>query len=174
MGAGPKVDDPTYIEKGVQESEADELVKRAEGIIDRCGDEYKAVFLDHYKSLMTARLGLKTSKESDFQELYSEFLDFLEAFELDFHHAFRRLGYIRLDEIESEERRKDVAGRFFRSGEAPRQEADSRERIGKWLEKWSARVKEDWGEENDQERQAAMARMNPKVCCINNTEIDIC
>ncbi|KAH7117629.1 hypothetical protein B0J11DRAFT_441603 [Dendryphion nanum] len=162
MGAGPNVDDPTFIEKGVQESDADTLVKRAEGIIDRCGEEYKAVFMDQYRSLMTARLGLKTFQESDFQDLYSELLDVLEKYELDFHHAFRRLGYVKLDELQSEERRKDVAGRFFRNGEAPRQEAEGRERIAKWLGKWAERVKQDWGEGGEEERQSAMARVNPK------------
>ena len=164
MGAGPNVDTEEFIEKGVQEADADELVKRAEGIIDRAGEEYKAVFLSTYNELMTKKLGLKTFKENDFKALYSEFLDILEAYELDFHHAFRRLGYIRLDELESEQGRKDIAGRFFKSGEAPRQEAESRERIVKWLESWSARVREDWGEGRDEERSAAMAGANPKVC----------
>lgn len=164
MGAGKDVDSETFIEKGVTEEQADELVKRAEGIIDRCGEEYKAVFMDEYKRLMTARLGLKSHKESDFEDLFSELLDFLEAYELDFHHAFRRLSAFKLSELETEQSRKDVAGRFFRSGEAPRQEAESRERTAKWLEKWGARVKEDWGEGKDEARQAAMHRVNPKVC----------
>jgi uncharacterized protein YdiU (UPF0061 family) len=87
----------------------------------------------------------------------------LQAFELDFHHAFRRLSSVKLSEVETEDQRKDVAGRFFRANDAPRQESDSRDRIGKWLEKWSARVKEDWGEGKDEERQAAMYAINPNV-----------
>ncbi|KAF2118780.1 hypothetical protein BDV96DRAFT_596612 [Lophiotrema nucula] len=161
MGAGSRVDDPVFVEKGVTEEQADELVKRAEGIIDRTGEEYKAVFMAEYKALMTKRLGLKSQKESDFQELFSEFLDWLEAYELDFHHAFRRLGYIKVDELSSEDRRKDIAGRFFKWDAAPRHEDESRTRIGKWLEKWSSRVKEDWGDNNDTERQAEMAKVNP-------------
>jgi uncharacterized protein YdiU (UPF0061 family) len=163
MGQGPKVDDPTFVEKGIEQEDADELVKRAEGIIDRAGEEYKAVFMGQYKALMTARLGLKNFKEEDFQELFSELLDFLEAYGLDFHHAFRRLSHVKVSELETEQSRKDVAGKFFRSGEAPRQEAESRERIGKWLEKWAARVKEDWGDSADEERPVAMERVNPKV-----------
>ncbi|KAF2266094.1 UPF0061-domain-containing protein [Lojkania enalia] len=161
MGAGSRVDDPTFVEKGVTEEQADELVKRAEGIIERAGEEYKAVFLDEYKKLMTRRLGLKTFKESDFDDLFSELLDFLEAYELDFHHAFRRLGSIRLSDLCSEDRRKDAAGRFFRHDAAPRQESESRERISKWLEKWVARVKEDWGEEKEEQRQVEMNKVNP-------------
>ncbi|KAH7355921.1 hypothetical protein BKA66DRAFT_515793 [Pyrenochaeta sp. MPI-SDFR-AT-0127] len=161
MGAGDKVDNEVFVEKGVTEGQADELVKRAEGVIDRCGEEYKAVFLAEYKRIMTARLGLKTQKDSDFSDLMSELLDCLEAFELDFHHAFRRLGAIKLSEVETADQRKDVAGRFFKSNDAPRQESESRERIGNWLEKWSARVKEDWGEGKDEERQAAMHAVNP-------------
>jgi uncharacterized protein YdiU (UPF0061 family) len=163
MGAGSKVDDEVFVGKGVTEEQADELVKRAEGIIDRCGEEYKAVFMGEYKRLMTARLGLKSQKESDFQDLFSEYLDILEAYELDFHHAFRRLGNFKLSELETEDGRKDAAGRFFKHDAAPRQEAESRERIGKWLEKWSARVKEDWGEGTDAERKAEMDKVNPNV-----------
>jgi uncharacterized protein YdiU (UPF0061 family) len=164
MGAGAKVDDEVFVEKGVHADDADELVKRAETVIDAAGEEYKAVFLAEYRRLMTLRLGLKTEKDGDFEELMSELLDCLEAFELDFHHAFRRLSSVKLSEIDTEQQRKDVAGRFFRAGEAPRQEADSRERIGKWLGKWAARVKEDWGEGKDDERRAAMDKINPKVC----------
>ncbi|KAH4063850.1 selenoprotein O [Parastagonospora nodorum] len=162
MGAGAKVDDGVFVEKGVHADDADELVKRAETVIDAAGEEYKAVFLAEYRRLMTLRLGLKTEKDGDFEELMSELLDCLEAFELDFHHAFRRLSSVKLSEIDTEEQRKDVAGRFFRAGEAPRQEADSRERIGKWLGKWAARVKEDWGEGKDEERRTAMDKINPK------------
>jgi len=163
MGAGSTVDTETFIEKGVSEEDAGDLIKRAEGIIERCGEEYKAVFLAEYKRLMTARVGLTSQKESDFAELFSELLDFLEAYELDFHHAFRRLSNFTLGELQTEESRKDVAGRFFKANEAPRQEAESRERIGKWLEKWAARVKEDWGEGKDEERQVAMRAVNPNV-----------
>jgi uncharacterized protein YdiU (UPF0061 family) len=152
MGAGAKVDESQFVERGVTEEEAEELIKRAEGVIDRAGEEYKAVFLAEYRRIMTLRLGLKTQKDSDFEELMSELLDTLQAFELDFHHAFRRLSSVKLSEVETEDQRKDVAGRFFRTNDAPRQESDSRERIGKWLEKWSARVKEDWGEGKDAER----------------------
>jgi uncharacterized protein YdiU (UPF0061 family) len=167
MGAGDKVDDSVFVEKGVSEAGADELVKRAENVIDRAGEEYKAVFLAEYRRIMTQRLGLTTQKDTDFEELMSELLDSLEAFELDFHHAFRRLSSIKLSEIETEDQRKDVAGRFFRANDAPRQESDSRERIGKWLGKWSARVKEDWGEGKDAERQSAMFAINPNVRLIS-------
>jgi uncharacterized protein YdiU (UPF0061 family) len=166
MGSGAKVDETQFVEKGITEEEADEIIKRAEGVIDRAGEEYKAVFLAEYKRIMTLRLGLKTQKDSDFEELMSELLDTLQAFELDFHHAFRRLSHIKLAEVETEDQRKDVAGRFFRANDAPRQESESRERIGKWLEKWSARAKEDWGEGKDEERQAAMYAVNPNVRCL--------
>jgi uncharacterized protein YdiU (UPF0061 family) len=163
MGAGSTVDDSVFVEKGVSEAGADELVKRAENVIDRAGEEYKAVFLAEYRRIMTQRLGLTTQKDTDFEELMSELLDSLEAYELDFHHAFRRLSSIKLSEIETADQQKDVAGRFFRANDAPRQESDSRERIGKWLGKWSARVREDWGEGKDEERQAAMFAINPNA-----------
>jgi uncharacterized protein YdiU (UPF0061 family) len=163
MGAGSKVDTEDFISKGIKEEDEPDLVKRAENLIGRSGEEYKAVFLAEYKRLMTARLGLTTQKESDFKEVFSELLDFLEAYELDFHHAFRRLSNFKLSELETEDGRKDVAGRFFKADAAPRQEAESRERIAKWLEVWAARVKEDWGEGKDEERQTAMLAVNPNV-----------
>ena len=45
MGTGAQVDSETFVEKGVQEDLEDELMKRVEYIIDRCGEEYKDVFL---------------------------------------------------------------------------------------------------------------------------------
>lgn len=163
MGAGPNVDAAQFVEKGVEESDADELVKRAEGIIDRAGEEYKSVFLAEYKRLMTLRLGLKTQKESDFEELMSELLDCLEKHELDFHHAFRRLSGVRVSDLDTEDKRKDAAGLFFRADNVPRQEDESRQRIATWLDKWRARVIEDWSDSSaaDEERIESMKNMNP-------------
>lgn len=162
FGAGNYVDDETFVEKGVTEEQAPGVVKCAESAIDRAGEEYKAVFLAEYRRLMTLRLGLKTQKESDFDVLMSELLDCLEAYELDFHHAFRRLGDIRLADVDTEDKRIDTAGRFFRSDAAPRRESEGRERIAKWLGKWTERVREDWGEGKDEERKVAMDAVNPK------------
>ncbi|KAH9882717.1 hypothetical protein J1614_000082 [Plenodomus biglobosus] len=163
MGAGAGVDEQVFREKGVTEEQAPELVKRAEGIIDGAGDEYKAVFLAEYKRLMTARLGLKTQKESDFKDLMSELLDFLEAFELDFHHAFRRLSCVKLAHLATDDQRRDVAAIFFKKDEAPQPDDESRVRIANWLDKWAARVREDWGEDQDRDEQriAAMKSVNP-------------
>lgn len=167
VGAGPWVDEPEFVEKGVRQEKADELIKRAETIIDQVGEEYKAVFLAEYKRLMTARFGLKKCKEPDFEELYSEFLDTLEALELDFNHAFRRLSSIVMDDIATEEQRKEIAGRFFHheglSGLAG-SEDDARERIAKWLEKWRGRVFEDWEDSHEarDKRVEGMKGVNPK------------
>ena len=162
MGAGSKVDNAEFIEKGVSEADADELVKRAEGTIERAGEEYKAVFMAEYKRLMTARLGLKTQQDSDFDALFSELLDFLEAYELDFHHAFRRLSNLSLSRLDSDEDRQKAAEIFFSDDNLPKEGADSRVRIAKWLEAWSARVKQDWGEE-ESGRHQAMRAVNPSV-----------
>jgi len=161
IGSGAGVDIEEFVTKGVQEDQAKELVERAENLIEKAGEEYKAVFMEEYKRLMTLRLGLKELKEGDFEELFSEWLDLMEAHELDFHHCFRRLGGVKLEEVASEEERKHVAGRFF-AKEAPRDEKAARERVAKWLGKWSERAKEDWGEGNDAEREVEMAKVNPK------------
>ncbi|KAK4505354.1 hypothetical protein PRZ48_003317 [Zasmidium cellare] len=165
IGAGPWCDDQEFVEQGVRKEKADELIKRAETIIEKVGEEYKAVFMAEYKRLMTARLGLKQSKQSDFDELYSELLDTLEALELDFNHTFRRLSYIKTDEIDTDEKRKEIAGRFFHheglSGLAG-SESDARERVGKWLAKYRERVLEDWPNAPEEERLNAMKAVNPK------------
>ncbi|OCK77881.1 UPF0061-domain-containing protein [Lepidopterella palustris CBS 459.81] len=161
MGAGAGVDEAEFVEKGVKQEAVKELVERAEAVIERTGEEYKAVFLAEYKRLMTARLGLKTHKEEDFESLFSEWLDLLEEHELDFHHAFRRLGRVALKDLETEGGRKDVAGLFF-AKEPPMEEGAARGRIAAWLAKWGERVREDWGEARDQERMGEMMKVNPK------------
>ncbi|CZT23837.1 probable protein / [Ramularia collo-cygni] len=167
IGAGSWVDEAEFVEKSVRQEKADELIKRAETIVDQVGDEYKAVFLAEYKRLMTARFGLKKCTETDFEELYSEFLDTLEALELDFNHAFRRLSNIVMDDLATDDQRKEVAGRFFHheglSGLAGN-EADARARIAKWLEKWRGRVFEDWEDSHEarDQRLADMKAVNPK------------
>ncbi|KAL4928234.1 YdiU domain protein [Aspergillus undulatus] len=164
IGAGSHVDDETFVNQGVNEDAAPALIKRAETIIERTGDEYRTVFLNQYKRLMTKRLGLKTQKESDFQELYSDLLDTLEALELDFNHFFRRLSGVSLSDLETEAGRKDVAPRFFHTegfGGIGYTEDSARERIAKWLDKWHQRVLEDWSADSDAERQQAMKAVNP-------------
>ncbi|EMC96238.1 hypothetical protein BAUCODRAFT_33584 [Baudoinia panamericana UAMH 10762] len=167
IGAGDRVDEKEFVEEGVSKDWADELVKRAETLIEATGEEYKAVFMDEYKRLMTARLGLKQCKSEDFESLYSDLLDTMEALELDFNHTFRRLSYISFEEIDTDEKRKEVAGRFFHheglSGLVGSEE-DARARVAKWLEKWRARVVEDWpnSTEAKEERFRAMRAVNPK------------
>jgi len=166
IGSGDRCDEKEFVEQGVRENWSDELIKRAETIIGAVGDEYRAVFMAEYKRLMTARLGLKTFKESDFEELYSELLDTLEAMELDFNHTFRRLSNIKTSEIDSEEKRKEIAGKFFHAEglttNMAGSEDEARARLASWLEKYRLRVVEDWDEGNDEARFAAMKAVNPK------------
>lgn len=164
IGAGQRVDDAEFIEKGVAESFVDELIKRAEKIIDQIGDEYKAVFMNEYKRLMTARLGLKTQKPTDFDELFSELMDTMESLELDFNHFFRRLSGIKVADIDTEQHRKDVASIFFHKEGVTglgQTEGSAREAVAKWLDRWRQRVLEDWGEDGDTDREAAMKAVNP-------------
>jgi len=165
MGAGPKVDDETFVEKGVTEAFAPELIKRAEAIIPRVGEEYKAVFMHEYTRLMRARLGLTSEQESDFDDLFSDLLDTMEKLELDFNHFFRRLSSVKLKDLESEDHRKHVAGRFFHSEGVTglgNTEENARARIATWLEKWRQRIIGDWGQDGDADREKAMKAVNPK------------
>jgi uncharacterized protein YdiU (UPF0061 family) len=166
IGAGDKVDEESFVKEGLAEDSASGVIKRAEDIIERTGEEFRAVFLNEYKRLMGRRLGLKTQKKSDFQDLFSEMLDTLEALELDFNHFFRRLSHLKLTDLETEEKRKEVAPTFFHKegfGGVGYTEDSAKERIGKWLECWRLRILEDWGPDGDAERQETMKKVNPKV-----------
>ena len=165
IGAGPEVDDETFISNGVTEVFAPELIKRAETIITNVGEEYKAVFMHEYTKLMRSRLGLLSKQENDFEELFSELLDTMETLELDFNHFFRRLSSIKASDIATDDLRKHAAGRFFHAegvtglGNTGK---SARARVGQWLEKWRVRIVGDWGESRDEEREKAMKAVNPK------------
>ncbi|KAI0403494.1 hypothetical protein F4802DRAFT_291340 [Xylaria palmicola] len=169
MGAGEGVDAEKFIKDGVAEDEASEIIARAEKIITQTGEEYKAVFLGEYKKVMTSRLGLKNFKESDFDQLFSELLDAMEALELDFNLFFRRLSGVKISELDSEQARRDKASVFFYQDGVTGSggEEEGRKRVGAWLERWRQRVLEDWGdgstisEEADAQRTEAMKKVNP-------------
>jgi uncharacterized protein YdiU (UPF0061 family) len=159
IGAGSQVDEEAFIKQGVTNDIAPAVIKRAESIIERTGDEYRTVFLNQYKRLMSRRLGLRTQKESDFQELFSELLDTLEALELDFNHFFRRLSSVSLPDLATETGRKEVASIFFHTegfGGIGYTEDSARERIAKWLENWRQRILEDWGSEHERDQSKSM------------------
>lgn len=165
LGAGDQCDEETFITKGVSEEFAPKLVKRAESVIDRAGEEYKAVFLAEYKRLMGLRLGLKTMKQEDFDGLLSEWLDTLEALELDFNQSFRKLSDLKMGDLATEEARKDVAGRFFHHEGVTgigQNEETGREKVGQWLGKWRERIMQDWNEGEDAAREGKMKKINPK------------
>ncbi|KAK4698014.1 hypothetical protein P7C71_g140, partial [Lecanoromycetidae sp. Uapishka_2] len=166
IGAGPKVDDETFVEKGVAESFAPELIKRAETVIGQVGEEYKAIFLAEYSRLMRARLGLVSEQASDFDDLFSELLNTLEALELDFNHFFRRLSSIKISELETEESRNEKASIFFHAegmtSTSGVTESAAKERMGAWLSKWANRVKKDWELDRDADRESEMKKVNPK------------
>ena len=166
IGSGAHVDDEVFVEMGVTEAFAPELIKRAEDIIGQVGEEYKAVFLAEYSRLMRARLGLISDQASDFEDLFSELLDTLEALELDFNHFFRRLSSVKNAELKSEDSRKDKASIFFHAegmtATSGVTEEAARERIASWLSKWAARIEQDWGMERDSERAVKMKSVNPR------------
>ncbi|KAI9053842.1 hypothetical protein LZ554_002790 [Drepanopeziza brunnea f. sp. 'monogermtubi'] len=171
MGIGEGVDAEEFVAKGVRQEDADVLVSRAEALITRTGEEFKAVFLQEYKRLMTARLGLKVHKQSDFDDLFSELLDTMAALELDFNQFFRKLSHLHVADLETDEQRKEKAGIFFHhegvTGVGNTDES-ARARISAWLQKWRTRVSEDWGANgeddaaDDAARQAEMKKVNPK------------
>ena len=166
IGIGEGVDAEEFVEKGVRQENADDLISRAEGLITRIGEEYKATFMAEYKRIMTARLGLKSHKPSDFETLFSELLDTMEALELDFNQFFRKLSNMKVSNLETEEQRKEEAGVFFHHEGVTgigNTEESARKRLSDWLQKWSIRVYEDWGPDGEDEaRQIEMKKVNPK------------
>ncbi|KAJ9149959.1 UPF0061-domain-containing protein [Pleurostoma richardsiae] len=172
LGAGPLVDDETFVNKGVKDEESEKIISRAEKIIMQTGEEYKAVFMSEYKRLMAARLGIRSFRESDFDDLFSSLLDTMEALELDFNLFFRRLSGLKFSELETKEARAEKASVFFYSDGVTGGggEEEGRSRVGEWLEVWRQRMIEDWAEGEDQggisetrdgERIQAMKRVNP-------------
>lgn len=167
LGSADKVDTEKFIKDGVSKGEeADELVERATKLITQIGEEYKAIFLAEYKLLMTARLGLRDFQESDFDELFSSLLDTMEALELDFNHFFRRLSSVKVDDLVTEDSRKKAAAVFFhKESITGTSDAEGRKRVGAWLDKWRARIVEDWGEDGstaqEDERMREMKKANP-------------
>jgi serine/tyrosine/threonine adenylyltransferase len=172
MGMGPDVDDPDFVASGVKEEQEKTIIARAEKLIMQAGEEYKTTFLGEYKRLMTARLGLRNFKESDFEELFSEALDTMENLELDFNHFFRRLSNIALEDIATPEATLEKASVFFHQEGPPKlvNGDEARQRIAAWLEKWRARIIEDWidadlsvveAESADAERMEQMKNVNP-------------
>ena len=166
LGAGPTVDDETFITSGVaDEAAAEPLISRAEKLIGQAGDEYKAVFLSTYKRLMSARLGLRHQQEKDFDALFTPLLDTLEALTLDFNHFFRRLSSLPVADIATDEARLRAAARFFPADtntttpnpassfpsssyaptpSSPDQRAEH-QRVADWLALWRERIVQDWG-----------------------------
>ncbi|OJK03313.1 hypothetical protein ASPACDRAFT_58238 [Aspergillus aculeatus ATCC 16872] len=164
MGAGDLVDHEEFVKEGLTETSAPAVVERAEKLIEQTGKEFRAVFLSEYKQLMRGRLGLQTEKETDFQDLFSEMLDMMEALELDFNHFFRRLSNISLSDIETTAQRSEMASIFFHNEgfeSVSLTEAAAKERIAHWLEIWRTRVLEDWDTNNDVARQTSMKSVNP-------------
>ncbi|KAK3683729.1 hypothetical protein B0T22DRAFT_501154 [Podospora appendiculata] len=181
IGAGPDCDAPSFLAAGgglkPDDPASEPLIARAEQLITLAGEEYKAVFLAEYKRLMTARLGLRVFRESDFEHLFSSLLDTMEALELDFNLFFRRLSSLRVSEISTAAAREDIATRFFyHDAQAPPPSAADRTRVAEWLARWRERVVQDWGtledwggsgsggavsEAREAERVARMKSVNP-------------
>ena len=165
IGAGPRIDDDEFVNEGVSESSAPDLIKRAENLIQKAGEEYKAVFLEEYSRVMRARLGLVSDQAEDFEQLFSKLLDTLEELELDFNHFFRRLSSVKVSHLETEGGRTEIAARFFHAEGVSRTpgytEDKARQRVAEWLESWATRIKLDWGPQDEGRREECMKKVNP-------------
>ena len=173
IGAGCDVDDDDFIGRGPSAGPTPGVVQRAKAVVERAGNEYKAVLATEYRRLMANRLGLKVlDQERD--ELLDSLLELMESLELDFNHFFRRLSKLGLAETTELESRKAIAERFFhRDGAASVVGERARERLAEWLGSWRKCVVEDLGGDageeaadcgDDEDRKRRMKAVNPKVC----------
>jgi uncharacterized protein YdiU (UPF0061 family) len=159
--AAKDCDDPEFIAHGVKEEDADELVKRAEAIIEDVGAEYKSVFLGEYKARMAERMGFKSYKETDMDEIFSPCLDLMQKYELDFHHFFRRLAEVPVRGIienGEEANKKELAAGFLHEEVSDKEEAIKA--VLEFLQTYAARLAEEGIE--DAERIPLMKMRNPK------------
>jgi len=165
FGAGDDVDDAVFIEKGVSKERADVLITRAEGIIDRGGEEYKQIFIGHYKEVMTKRLGFQTMKDTDMEEQFSTCLDMMQEIGIDFSHFFRRLSVLPISQMESEESRIQAAKLFLNPSSTLSMvggEEKAKKMVADWLLNWRKRLYAEENVQSDEERQKAMKAVNPK------------
>lgn len=171
IGAGCDVDDDDFIGRGPSAGPTPGVVQRAKAVVERAGNEYKAVLATEYRRLMANRLGLKVlDQERD--ELLDSLLELMESLELDFNHFFRRLSKLGLAETTELESRKAIAERFFhRDGAASVVGERARERLAEWLGSWRKCVVEDLGGDageeaadcgDDEDRKRRMKAVNPK------------
>ncbi|KAK6528673.1 hypothetical protein TWF694_003919 [Orbilia ellipsospora] len=173
FGMGSRVDEENFIKAGIEQDDVEQLTKRAEGIIDRAGEEYKDIFISEYKRLMSLRLGFQTIRDTDMDEMFSTTLDLMEKLGLDFNHFFRRLSHLPISVMQNEDSRARSAEHFFNSnssfnmpGMQEKHKADEKEKakqeIAEWLRKWRERLAMEDGGLNDERRQMEMKRVNPK------------
>lgn len=164
LGAGACVDDEKFVNEGIGADIVDELQARGEQIIMDAGEEFKAVFMVHFKQGMAKRLGFKELRETDFDEFYTPWLDALEKGQLDFNHSFRRLSSLNVSNLADDAGRQEAAQIFFSKHDTPSAEGDEAKKMfSAFLEKWRGRVLEEWGDAGQGDREAAMDAVNPKV-----------
>ncbi|KAK4164980.1 hypothetical protein QBC43DRAFT_316486 [Cladorrhinum sp. PSN259] len=158
IGAGPDLDDPTFVSGGgITESNQEKYIPRAEAVITSAAtEEFQSLFLAEYKRLMISRLGLLKLAETDFKELLSPLLDTLESLSLDYNLFFRRLSTNTLSHILSH---PEI---FFPAEPDVPPTEEKLAQLKTWLESWKERVVQDWGSDHsEQERMKAMQAVNP-------------
>lgn len=155
FGAGNDVDSlfdrPEFLAGASSSAEQDEIVSRAEHIINSAAAEYKDVFLTSYKLTMSRRFGFSINTEDDFK-LVSECLDLMETNELDFHKFFYNLSQ---ESLSAETMLDSMGGNF---GGAGKQAAmDSME---EFLKRYQNKLHEKQVS-NNQDRAHKMKQANP-------------
>jgi uncharacterized protein YdiU (UPF0061 family) len=179
LGAGAAVDDSKFtdhLDGDMNKSLKDDIIHRAEAVIERVGLEYRGIYLSDYEGLMRKRLGwneLEDHRGSD-QQLVSDLLDMMESLEIDFNRFFRKLGELSVTAPRDDDARRAEAASFLHQEGVTvpgvsQKIAESR--ISGWLDRWRHRLLEGYDaqqgtaghEELDERRRQSMNSVNPKV-----------
>ncbi|KAF8468379.1 hypothetical protein BDZ91DRAFT_771801 [Kalaharituber pfeilii] len=156
FASGDACDDPEFIENGLPRDKMEELVKRAEAMIERAGEEYKTEFRAEYCATMCARLGFNVVQPEDLDSLIGPTLDLLSTLELDFNNFFRRLSKIPVLRMDTKEHWIEAASAFLQPDTiyAGKSVDEAKEMIAEWLGG-------DGNGLSDEKRMEAMLKINP-------------
>ncbi len=116
-------------------------------------DEYQHVFAEGYAALMREKFGFTEKRDED-AEIVSSLLELLQANATDYTQLFRRLGNIKIDEIETDKTENAARDLFMNPAS-----------FDVWAAKYRARLAAEASV--DAERRERMNRVNPKYVLRN-------
>jgi len=130
--------------------------------VEEIASEFMAVHIQEYKRLMSQKLGLLDSQQSDFTQLFTPLLELMERHKLDFSGTFRLLTQF---ESTTSKTIDAFLDRLLPKAQVPEHLRDTcREDWKSWLSTWQARLEESEksGGAAASSRRKRMAAHNPR------------